>query len=213
MTDTDKDTTGPVDELDTATRVRVQLESVMGIPFTDGNHVTALRNGDRIFPAMLEAIEQAQHTIEFATYVYWTGNIAQKFAHVMSERARAGLTVRVLLDGFGAKEIRRELLDMMEEAGVIIRWFRPLSSFRIWMVDNRTHRKLLIVDGKIGFTGGVGIAEEWEGDVRDASEWRDNHYRLTGPAVSRFCVGPSLPTGRKPTYRLVLKAPNHIDTA
>lgn len=159
------------------------LEGVLGIPFTHGNHIMPLRNGDAIFPAMLSAIESANSSIIFATYVYWQGDIAEKFAKLLARKAREKVIVDLLLDSYGAKSIMQHLLDEMKSAGVNIRWFRPLSSHRLHLVDNRTHRKILVVDNKIGFTGGVGIASEWEGDANNASEWRDTHFKIEGPAV------------------------------
>lgn len=163
--------------------VRRALEAVLGTPFTDGNAIRRYRNGDEIFPTMLQAIQGARETIEFLTFVYWTGDVAEAFADALSARARAGVKVRVLLDAYGAMKMSQELTREMEEAGVEVRWFRPLTQWRIWKHDNRTHRKVLIVDGRLGFTGGVGIAAEWEGDARDPSEWRDTHYSVEGPAV------------------------------
>ena len=165
-------------------KIKARLEGIMGIPFTAGNKIVALRNGDEIFPAMLEAITNAKHSIDLATYVYWTGDIAQKFADVLSERSKAGVNVRLLLDSFGAKAMKQNLLDQMEAAGVNICWFRPLLSFRFFKLDNRTHRKILITDDTLGFTGGVGIAKEWEGNARDENEWRETHFEIQGPAVA-----------------------------
>lgn len=155
----------------------------MGIPFTAGNRIDVLHNGDEIFPAMLEAIEQAKQRIDFLTYVYWKGDIAQRFAHTLADKARSGVQVNVLLDSIGANKMADELLTLMRDAGVDVQWFRPLVKWKVWQSDNRTHRKILVVDGKVGFTGGVGIAEEWEGNARNPSEWRDNHFRIEGPAV------------------------------
>lgn len=160
------------------------LDGVLGIPFTDGNRVEVLRNGVEIFPPMLEAIEAAEYRIELLTFVYWQGDIARKFAEALARKASEGVTVRVLLDAFGASEMRQDLLDRMKAAGVDVRWFRPKARWKIWEVDNRTHRKVLVVDGRVGFTGGVGIAEEWEGDANNPDEWRDTHFRFTGPAVN-----------------------------
>ncbi len=160
------------------------LEQATGQPFTDGNDVRILQNGNEIFPAMLDAIHAAQRRVDFATYVYWTGDIAHRFADALSERARQGARVQVLLDAFGAKTMRRELLEQMTHAGVQVRWFRPLSKLRPWRVDKRTHRKLLICDDTIGFTGGVGIADEWTGDARNPDEWRDTHVAIRGPAIT-----------------------------
>ena len=167
----------------TASDVRRALEAVLGTPFTDGNAIRRYRNGDEIFPPMLQAIAQARETVEFLTFIYWTGDVAEAFADALSQRARAGVKVRVLLDAYGAMKISSDLTREMEAAGVEVRWFRPLTQWRIWKHDNRTHRKVMVVDGRIAFTGGVGIAAEWEGDARDPSEWRDTHYRIEGPAV------------------------------
>ena len=163
--------------------VRRTLEGIIGVPMTEGNDVEILRNGDRIFPVMLEAIAAARHTIDFLTFVYWRGEIGTRFADALSERARAGVRVRLLLDGWGCHPIERPLVEKMEEAGVQVRWFRPLKHFEPNKMNHRTHRKVVIVDESIGFTGGVGIADEWQGDARDASEWRDTHFKVRGPAV------------------------------
>lgn len=166
-----------------AARIRQGLESAVGVPFTTGNEIELLQNGEEIFPAMLDAIRGARERVEFLTFVYWTGDIAKQMAEALAERARAGVEVFVLLDGFGARPMNPELLERMEEAGCRIRWFNPLPRLRAWQSDNRTHRKLLIVDGQIGFTGGVGIAEEWQGKGDRPGHWRDNHFLIRGPAV------------------------------
>ncbi len=164
-------------------RWRSTLEGVLGVPFSAGNCIDVLRNGDEIFPAMLEAIDQAQERIQFLTFVYWKGSIAQRFAHALADKARSGVQVNVLLDSIGANEMADELITIMRDAGVDVQWFRPLVTWKIWQSDNRTHRKILVIDGKLGFTGGVGIAKEWEGDARNSTEWRDTHFRIQGPAV------------------------------
>ncbi len=160
------------------------LEQTIGIPFSEGNSVSILKNGDQIFPAMLGAIEQASNSIDFLTFVYWKGNIATKFAKALADKAREGISVRVLLDAYGALPMEQELLELMKASGAEVIWFRPLIRWKIWKMDNRTHRKILICDDEVAFTGGVGIAEEWEGDARNPSEWRDTHFKITGPAVS-----------------------------
>ncbi|HXJ62334.1 MAG TPA: phospholipase D-like domain-containing protein [Actinomycetota bacterium] len=164
-------------------RLRRALEGILGVPATEGNAIDVLRNGDEIFPAMLDAIGSAEHTIDFLTFVYWQGEIGTRFAEALSERARAGVRVRLLLDSWGAHPIDHDLVGAMEEAGVRLRWFRPLARFRPGSVNHRTHRKVMVVDEAVGFTGGVGIADEWTGDARDESEWRDTHFRIRGPAV------------------------------
>jgi cardiolipin synthase len=168
---------------DPADHLRRTIEGVIGVPATEGNRIDVLRNGDEIFPAMLEAIGKARRTIDLLTFVYWDGQIGREFAHALADRAQAGARVRVLLDAWGARPIDKSMVDMMEDAGATIRWFRPLHRFRPGQVNHRTHRKVMIVDEAVGFTGGVGIADEWLGDARNEREWRDTHFRLQGPAV------------------------------
>jgi len=168
---------------DVSERIRRTLEGVIGVPATEGNRVDVLRNGDEIFPAMLESIESANNTVDLLTFVYWEGRIGREFAHALAARARDGVRVRVLLDAWGARPIERTLLGLMENAGVVLRWFRPLDRLRPWQVNHRTHRKVMIVDEAVGFTGGVGIADEWLGNAENQSQWRDTHFRLRGPAV------------------------------
>jgi cardiolipin synthase A/B len=164
-------------------RLRDAVEAAVGASFTKGNRITVLKNGDEIFPAMLEAIASAQRSIDFVTFVYWKGEIAQQFASALAEKSLHGVKVRVVLDGFGSLPMKQELIDKMLEAGVLVEKFRPVLRWKLWESDHRTHRKILVVDGEVGFTGGVGIAEEWEGDARNPDEWRDTHFRIEGPAV------------------------------
>lgn len=168
---------------DRVAEIRRTLEGVIGVPATEGNLVDVLRNGDEIFPAMLDTIGRASHTIDFLTFVYWRGEIGTRFAEALAERARAGVRARVLLDSWGARPIDRDLIELMEHAGVQVRWFRPLHRLQPTKINHRTHRKVLIVDEETGYTGGVGIADEWNGDARNADEWRDTHFRVRGPAV------------------------------
>mgnify|MGYP001029475303 CR=1 FL=1 len=163
--------------------MRRVVEGVMGVPAVEGNRVEVLRNGVEIFPAMLQSIAGAERTIDFLTFVYWEGEIGRRFAHALAERARAGVRVRVLLDSWGASSIEKAAVEEMEGAGVDVEWFRPIVQIRPQRPDHRTHRKILLVDEKTGFTGGVGIADEWQGDARDETEWRDTHFRIEGPAV------------------------------
>ncbi|MDG5805195.1 phospholipase D-like domain-containing protein [Streptomyces ossamyceticus] len=164
-------------------RLRRRLERLIGVAATEGNDLVPLRNGDEIFPAMLGAIRSAQHTIDMMTFVYWRGQIARDFAAALAERARAGVRVRLLLDGFGAKEIEGRLLDLMTDAGVHVAWFRKPVWLSPFKQNHRCHRKALVVDEHTAFTGGVGIAEEWCGDARTPAEWRDTHVQVRGPAV------------------------------
>jgi cardiolipin synthase A/B len=162
------------------------LGVLLGPPVLDGNRVEALQNGREIFPSMLAAIRGARRTITFETYIYWSGEVGQAFADALSERARAGVRVHVLLDWVGSQKMDQALLESMREAGVQIRLYRPLSWYDLARLNNRTHRKLLVVDGRIGFTGGVGIADKWSGNAEDADHWRDSHYRVEGPVVAQM---------------------------
>lgn len=163
--------------------LRRRLEVIVGTPFTEGNDITVLRNGDQIFPAMLEAIRAAESTVDLMTFVYWQGDIAHEFADAMAERARAGVRVRLLIDALGGRLIEKDLVHAMDDAGVQVEWFRKPLLKSPFKSNHRLHRKVCIVDGRVGFTGGVGIAEEWCGDARDQTEWRDTHLRVEGPAV------------------------------
>lgn len=152
-------------------------------PQREGNSLSLLRNGREIFPAMLEAIRAAQHSVCLETYIYWSGEIAWEFAEALSERARSGVAVRVVLDWYGCQKIKDELLTTMREAGVQVRLHRPLRWYQISRANHRSHRKLMVTDGTVGFIGGVGIADVWLGDAQDPDHWRDNHYRVQGPVV------------------------------
>ncbi|WP_055421321.1 phosphatidylserine/phosphatidylglycerophosphate/cardiolipin synthase family protein [Streptomyces pactum] len=165
------------------TRIRRRLERLIGIAATEGNALTVLRNGDEIFAAMLAAIGSAEHTVDMMTFVYWKGDIARRFAEALAERARAGIRVRLLLDGFGSRLIEAEQLRTMERAGVQVAWFRKPLYLSPLKQNHRCHRKVLVVDEETAFTGGVGIAEEWCGDARNPHEWRDTHVEVRGPAV------------------------------
>lgn len=159
---------------------------LLGPDIVRGNRVTALVNGREIFPAMLEAIRGARETVLFETFIYWSGEIGEEFAEALAERARAGVKVHVLLDWVGSIKVDRGLLQRMKDAGVEAHMFHPLRWYNLGRINNRTHRKLLIVDGRIGFTGGVGIATPWTGDAEDEDHWRDMHFRVEGPVVAQM---------------------------
>lgn len=163
-----------------------EMSVLLGPSITAGNQVQALQNGAEIFPAMLAAIRGARTTINFETYIYWSGRIGQEFSTALAERARSGVAVNVTIDWAGSVKMDRELLDVMEDAGVRVHRYRPLHWYNLGRMNNRTHRKLLIVDGRLAFTGGVGIADQWEGKAEDPDHWRDSHFRVEGPAVAQF---------------------------
>jgi cardiolipin synthase len=158
-------------------------EALTAAPISDGNEAELLINGDRIFPRFLETIEGARSTVNLLTYVYWRGDIAKDVAGLVCRKAREGVEVNVLLDWVGTAKMDSGLIDQMRDAGVCVAKFRPLRPYAIRRLNNRTHRKVLIVDGRVGMTGGVGIAEEWTGDAQDPDHWRDTHVRVTGPVV------------------------------
>ena len=162
------------------------LSVMMGPPIVAGNRFQALYNGDQIFPAMLEAVRGAQKTICFETYIYWSGDIGRQFAEAFAERARAGVKVHVMLDWVGSSKMDDALLHIMTSAGVQVRYYHPLRWYHLARMNNRTHRKLLVVDGRVGFTGGVGIAPQWTGHSQDPNHWRDSHFRAEGPVAAQM---------------------------
>jgi cardiolipin synthase len=159
---------------------------LLGPPVVGGNRYRVLVNGDQIFPAMLAAIRGATRTIDFETYIYWSGTIGKEFADALSERARAGVKVHVLLDWVGSAKMEASLVDELKAAGVETQKFHPPHWSHLGRLNNRTHRKLLVVDGRIGFTGGVGIAEQWTGNAQDPDHWRDTHFEVEGPVVAQM---------------------------
>ena len=165
---------------------RREMSVMLGPSITAGNSVVALQNGAEIFPAMLAAIRAAQTSITFETYIYWSGDIGEKFTAALIERAQAGVPVSVIIDWVGSAKMDHTLLEHMEQAGVRIRRYRPLRWYNLRRLNHRTHRKLLIVDGRIGFTGGVGIADQWEGNAENPDHWRETHFKIEGPVVAQF---------------------------
>ncbi len=165
---------------------RREMSVMLGPTIMDGNQVTALQNGAEIFPAMLDAIRSAQHSVTFETYIYWSGDVGREMSDALAERARAGVPVHVTIDWAGSVKLEQSLVDNMKSAGVEIERYRPLRWYSLGRLNNRTHRKLLVVDGRIGFTGGVGIADQWSGKAEDPEHWRDSHFRVEGPAVAQF---------------------------
>ncbi len=162
------------------------MDMILGPAVVGGNRIDALLNGDQIFPAMLDAIRSAQKTITFESYIYWSEDIGKQFADALSERARAGVKVHLLVDAVGSSELDPAQMKSMTSQGVELRLYRPLRWHTLARYNNRAHRKLLVVDGKVGFTGGVGIAGNWTGNAQDPDHWRDSHFRVEGPVVAQM---------------------------
>ena len=165
---------------------RRSLGVLLGPPILEGNKVEVLLNGDQIFPAMLEAIRSAEKSITFETYIYWSETIGKEFADALMERARAGVQVHVMLDFMGSVKMDLKQIDAMKEAGVMVERYHKPVWWKLARLNNRTHRKLLVIDGKVGFTGGVGIADQWRGNAQDEKHWRDTHFRIEGPVVGQI---------------------------
>jgi cardiolipin synthase len=160
--------------------------ALLGGSFVPGNSIVTLVNGDQIFPSMLNAIRSARHSIDFETYVFTDGAIAREFSEALAERARSGVKVNAILDAQGTRKMGSENLARLTTSGVKVEKFHSIFWWDIRRFNNRSHRKLLIVDGKVGFVGGVGIANEWTGNAQSPANWRENHYKITGPVVAQL---------------------------
>ncbi|CAN5301661.1 phospholipase D-like domain-containing protein [soil metagenome] len=155
----------------------------------EGNKIELLQNGDAYFPAMLEAIRTAQHTINFAAYIVKSDTIGRQFMDALSERARSGVEVRVLLDGIGSSwSLDNSDVRAMKEAGVRFQYYHPVRAWRVDRTNRRSHRRVLVVDGRVGFTGGAAFSDKWAGNAQDKDHWRDTHMRLEGPIVGQLQV-------------------------
>ena len=158
-------------------------EAITMAPIAHGNEIEVFINGDEIFPAMIETMRGAQRSLNFLSYLYWSGDIAREVAAALCDRAAAGVEVNVLLDAVGSAKMDRDLIRQMDDSGVTFAYFRPPKPYAVRRLNNRTHRTLLIADGEIGMTGGVGIAPQWTGNAQDPDHWRDTHVRVRGPVV------------------------------
>jgi cardiolipin synthase len=163
-----------------------EVSNLPGPAVLDGNRIIELQNGAQSFPAMLAAIRVAKRSVNFETYVDWSGVISREFAHALSERARAGVPVHVLVDAIGGAKMKDSVVEEMKAAGVQFHFFHPLHWYTLDRLNNRDHRKILVVDGRIGFTGGIGIADEWSGDAKRPDHWRDMQFQVEGPAVAQM---------------------------
>ncbi len=165
------------------------IAGATGVPLTRGNRIDLLNNGDEFYPVMLQEIAGAQMSITIEAYIYWEGKIGRTFAQALAERAGAGVRVKILLDAIGSSSIGQDILDILESAGCQIAWYNPIKWYSIGRFNNRTHRKSLVIDGRVGFTGGAGIADQWVGHAQDKDHWRDMQIRVEGPAVTPLQTG------------------------
>lgn len=179
------------DRVDSVPHVATELDAFLrslgaaaGQALTSGNTVELFQNGDSIFPPMLAAIRDSKSTVHFSTYIFWAGRIPDLFADALCDAAQRGVTVRLVMDSEGSAPISKAVVKRLSDAGCSVAWFRRIRWFDFTRYNRRTHRRILVVDGVVGFTGGVGIADEWGGRGDRPGCWRDTHVRITGPAVA-----------------------------
>jgi cardiolipin synthase len=159
------------------------IASLLGAPVTTGDTFDVLQNGDEIFDAMLDAVRSAKRRISFESFIYSDGEVSRRFTEAFADAARRGVEVRIVLDGYGASDLPADSVRTLEQAGVRLVWFNKLRTFTLDRVNYRTHRKVLVVDGTVAFTGGVGLADHWQGRAQSPEHWRDTQVRVRGPAV------------------------------
>jgi cardiolipin synthase len=159
---------------------------LLGPSILPGNSVKTLSNGDAIFAAMLAAIDKAAKSICFETYIYWSGEIGEAFAQALKRATARGVAVHVVIDWLGSRQLDPSMQQQLLAAGIQLHRYHRLSWYHLGRLNHRTHRKLLVVDGCIGFTGGVGIAPQWTGNAQDLDHWRDLHYEVRGPVVAQM---------------------------
>jgi cardiolipin synthase len=138
---------------------------------------------------MLDAIHGAQCSVTIEAYIYWKGDIGMRFARALADRARAGVKVKILLDAVGSSSIGKEILEVLQSADCEVAWYNPVQWHTVGRYNNRTHRKSLIIDGRIAFTGGAGIADHWSGCAQDPKHWRDLEVRIDGPGAVPLQTG------------------------
>lgn len=166
---------------------RRTLDGLLGNPFMEGNKVETLINGVEIFPAMLDAIRSAKKTITLETYIWSRGKVCDEFKNALIEKSKAGVTVQIIVDGMGSYKLKRKDMDELKEAGARIVKFNRDQWYKVNLqLNHRTHRKILVVDGKIGFIGGSCLHDSWLGDAETEKQWRDTHFKIEGPAVAKL---------------------------
>jgi cardiolipin synthase len=165
------------------------ITGASGVPLLVCNRIDILHNGDEFYPVMLEEIGRAQSSITIEAYIYWAGEIGRRFAETLAAKASEGIPVKILLDSVGSATIGSEILETLEKGGCQLAWYNRIRWYTIGQFNHRTHRKSLIIDGRVGFTGGAGIADVWLGNAQSPEHWRDTQIRITGPAVTPLQTG------------------------
>jgi len=164
-------------------RFRDYVGAVTASPSSQGDRYEMLLNGDQVYPAMLDAIRNARRRVNFLTYIYSPGQAADQFTRAFADAGRRGIEVNVVVDAFGASDIPKEHIEQLEAAGVTVGHYRPVRWYSIQESNYRNHRKILVVDGEIGFTGGIGVSDHWLGNAQNETQWRDTQFRIHGPVV------------------------------
>ena len=159
------------------------VAALVGADLSRGNQYDVLSNGDQILPAMLQAIGAARKRIVLETYIYDSGEVAAQFTAALEQAARKGVNCSIVVDAVGASGMDEDHVTRLESAGCVIATFNPPHWYRLEELNYRSHRKILVVDGEVGFTGGVGIADHWQGNAQDRDHWRDTQVRMRGPVV------------------------------
>lgn len=159
------------------------VAALVGADTRAGNTYDVLTNGDQIFPAMLEAINGARRRISFETYIYDEGTVAHRFTEALAAAARRGVRVQLVVDAVGASSMEAAHVDRLRAAGCLVAQFNSPAWYSLEEINYRTHRKILVVDGEVGFTGGVGVSDHWLGNAQDKEHWRDTQVRIRGPIV------------------------------
>jgi cardiolipin synthase len=157
-------------------------------PPLEGNRIRLLVNGDEIYPAMLAAISRAERSVNMESYIFWSGRASTRFRDALVERAQHGVEVRILLDALGStrSKLRREDVEFLREGGCRVEFYHPVRPWMLDRINHRSHRRILVVDGRVAFTGGAGIADVWLGNAETAEHWRDTHVEVTGPVVAQL---------------------------
>lgn len=168
---------------------RTTMAGATGMPLVEGNRVDVYNNGDEFYPKMLEAVESARHSVTMEQYIFWDGRVGRRFAEAFAEKAREGVPVKLLIDAIGSATLGEDIFRILEAGGCQLAWFRPIHWYTIHRANQRNHRKSLIVDGRLAFTGGSGLADQWLGSAEDEHEWRDIQARVEGPAVRGLQTG------------------------